>query len=162
MRMSSVDVNGVNNGNYGYVPANTGVLLKVLGPNSTPEGFYYAIGEDDASNYTVSNNIMTGITVNSSNVTEPGPIYVIQGGIFKKAATPFNLFPIHKAYAKLPNVPAGAKLRFVFAGDDETTGITTIDATKTGDDGYYNLNGQRVINPQHGVFIHRGRKVIIK
>ena len=162
VRMSSVDVNGVNNGNYGYVPANTGVLLKVLGPNSTPEGFYYAIGEDDASNYTVSNNIMTGITVNSSNVTEPGPIYVIQGGIFKKAATPFNLFPIHKAYAKLPNVPAGAKLRFVFSGDDETTGIRTVDATKTGDDGYYNLNGQRVINPQHGVFIHRGRKVIIK
>ena len=162
VRMSSVDVNGVNNGNYGYVPANTGVLLKVLGPNSTPEGFYYAIGEDDASNYTVSNNIMTGITVNSSNVTEPGPIYVIQGGIFKKATTTINPFPIHKAYAKLPNVPAGAKLRFVFAGDDETTGITTIDATKTGDDGYYNLNGQRVINPQHGVFIHRGRKVIIK
>ena len=164
VRMSSVDVNGVNNGNYGYVPANTGVLLKVLGPNSTPEGFYYAIGEDDAANYTVSNNIMTGITVNPRGVTgtATNPVYVIQGGIFKKVTSTLEVFPIHKAYAKLPNVPAGAKLRLVFAGDDETTGITTIDATKTGDDGYYNLNGQRVINPQHGVFIHRGRKVIVK
>ena len=164
VRMSSVDVNGVNNGNYGYVPANTGVLLKVLGPNSTPEGFYYAIGEDDAANYTVSNNIMTGITVNPRGVTgtATNPVYVIQGGIFKKVTSTLEVFPIHKAYAKLPNVPAGAKLRLVFAGDDETTGITTIDAAKTGDDGYYNLNGQRVINPQHGVFIHRGRKVIIK
>ena len=164
VRMSSVDVNGVNNGNYGYVPANTGVLLKVLGPNSTPEGFYYAIGEDDASNYTVSNNIMSGITVNPGSVTASAtdPVYVIQGGIFKKVTSTLEVFPIHKAYAKLPNVPAGAKLRLLFAGDDETTGITTVDAAKTGDDGYYNLNGQRVINPQHGVFIHRGRKVIIK
>ena len=162
VKMSSVDVNGGYGGSYGYVPANTGVLLKVLDKEATSNGFYYAIGEQDNQTYSISNNIMTGITVNPGNVTEPGPIYVIQSGIFKKAATPFNPFPIHKAYAKFPNVPAGAKLRLVFAGDDETTGITTVDATKTGDDGYYNLNGQRVINPQHGVFIHRGRKVIIK
>ena len=73
-----------------------------------------------------------------------------------------NPFPIHKAYAKIEGVPAGAKLTLVFAGDDGTTGIRMVDSTKTDDDSYYNLNGQRVINPQHGVFIRRGRKVIIK
>ena len=164
VKMSSVDVNGGYSGSYGYVPANTGVLLKVLDKEATSDGFYYAIGEQDNQTYTISNNIMTGITVNPRGVTGTAtdPVYVIQGGIFKKVTSTLEVFPIHKAYAKLPNVPAGAKLRLVFAGDDETTGITTVDAAKTGDDGYYNLNGQRVINPQHGVFIHRGRKVIIK
>ena len=90
VKMSSVDVNGGYGGSYGYVPANTGVLLKVLDKEATSNGFYYAIGEQDNQTYSISNNIMTGITVNPGNVTEPGPIYVIQSGIFKKAATPFR------------------------------------------------------------------------
>ena len=36
---------------------------------------------------------------------------------------------------------------------EETTGIegVTTDENKTDDDGYYNLNGQRVTNPQKGI-----------
>lgn len=164
VKMSSVDVNGGYSNSYDYVPANTGVLLKVLDKEATSNDFYYAIGEKDDRVYSVSNNIMTGVIVNSKSVSASAadPVYLIQGGIFRKAVSTINPFPIHKAYAKIAGVPAGAKLTLVFAGDDGTTGITTVDATKTGDDSYYNLNGQRVINPQHGIFIRRGRKVIIK
>ena len=164
VKMSSVDVNGGYSNSYDYVPANTGVLLKVLDKEATSNDFYYAIGEKDDQVYSVNNNIMTGVIVNSKSVlaSAADPVYLIQGGIFRKAVSTINPFPIHKAYAKIAGVPAGAKLTLVFAGDDNTTGITTVDATKTGDDSYYNLNGQRVINPQHGVFIRRGRKVIIK
>ena len=164
VKMSSVDVNGGYSNSYDYVPANTGVLLKVLDKEATSNDFYYAIGEKDDQVYSVSNNIMTGVIVNSKSVSAStaNPVYLIQGGIFRKAVSTINPFPIHKAYAKIAGVPAGAKLTLVFAGDDGTTGITTVDAIKTGDDSYYNLNGQRVINPQHGVFIRRGRKVIIK
>ena len=164
VKMSSVDVNGGYSNSYDYVPANTGVLLKVLDKEATSNDFYYAIGEKDDQVYSVSNNIMTGVIVNSKSVSAStaDPVYLIQGGIFKKAVSTINPFPIHKAYAKIEGVPAGAKLTLVFAGDDGTTGMTMVDATKTGDDSYYNLNGQRVINPQHGVFIRRGRKVIIK
>lgn len=164
VKMSSVDVNGGYTNSYDYVPANTGVLLKVLDKEATSNDFYYAIGEKDDQVYSVSNNIMTGVIVNSKSVSAStaNPVYLIQGGIFKKAVSTINSFPIHKAYAKIEGVPAGAKLTLVFTDDDKTTGITTVDATKTGDDSYYNLNGQRVINPQHGVFIRRGRKVIIK
>ncbi|OFO73857.1 cell surface protein [Prevotella sp. HMSC077E09] len=164
VKMSSVDVNGGYSSSYDYVPANTGVLLKVLDKEATSNDFYYAIGEKDDQVYSVNNNIMTGVIVNSKSVlaSAADPVYLIQGGIFRKAVSTINPFPIHKAYAKIAGVPAGAKLTLVFAGDDNTTGITTVDATKTGDDSYYNLNGQRVINPQHGVFIRRGRKVIIK
>lgn len=166
IRMSSVDVNGVGNHNYGYVPAYTGVLLKALDSETTPSDFYYAIGEDDAREYKITNNIMHGITVNPRNVSVAATdevIYVMQGGIFKKAMSNSISLPIHKAYAKIEGVPAGSKVEFSFSDDNTTNAIVTIDAEeKNADNAYYNLNGQRVTNPQRGVFIKGGRKVIIK
>ena len=166
IRMSSVDVNGVGNGNFGYVPAETGVLLKVLDQEKTPDDFYYAIGEDDAQDYKITNNIMYGITVNPRNVSVAAideVIYVMQKGIFKKAMASTVSLPVHKAYAKIEGVPAGSKVEFSFSDDNTTNAIVTIDAEeKNADNAYYNLNGQRVTNPQRGVFIKGGRKVIIK
>ena len=166
IRMSSVDVNGVGNGNFGYVPAYTGVLLKALDSETTPSDFYYAIGEDDARDYKITNNIMHGVTVNPRNVSVAAideVIYVMQGGIFKKAMASAVSIPVHKAYAKIEGMPAGSKVEFSFSDDNTTNAIVTIDAEeKNADNAYYNLNGQRVTNPQRGVFIKGGRKVIIK
>lgn len=166
IRMSSVDVNGVGNGNFGYVPAYTGVLLKALDSETTPSDFYYAIGEDDAQGYKITNNIMHGVTVNPRNVgglTIDEVIYVMQKGIFRKAMASAVSIPVHKAYAKIEGMPAGSKVEFSFSDDNTTNAIVTIDAEeKNADNAYYNLNGQRVTNPQRGVFIKGGRKVIIK
>ena len=166
IRMSSVDVNGVGNHNYGYVPAYTGVLLKALDNETTPSDFYYAIGEDDDKDYKITNNIMHGVTVNPRNAgaaTVDEVIYVMQGGIFKKAMASTVSLPVHKAYAKIEGMPAGSKVEFSFSDDNTTNAIVTIDAEeKNADNAYYNLNGQRVTNPQRGVFIKGGRKVIIK
>ena len=166
IRMSSVDMNGVGNGNFGYVPAETGVLLKVLDSETTPSDFYYAIGEDDDKDYKITNNIMHGVTVNPRNVgglTIDEVIYVMQKGIFKKAMASAVSIPVHKAYAKIEGMPAGSKVEFSFSDDNTTNAIVTIDAEeKNADNAYYNLNGQRVTNPQRGVFIKGGRKVIIK
>ena len=166
IRMSSVDVNGVGNHNYGYVPAYTGVLLKALDSETTPSDFYYAIGEDDDKNYTIANNIMHGVTVNPRNVgasTVDEVIYVMQKGIFKKAMASTVSLPVHKAYAQIEGMPAGYQVEFYFSDDTTTHAIVTIDAEeKNADNAYYNLNGQRVTNPQRGVFIKGGRKVIIK
>ena len=71
-------------------------------------------------------------------------------------------FPIHKAYAKIDGVPAGAKIIFSFWDDNTATGITAIETEKEADKVYYNLNGQRVEKPQRGVYIQGGRKIIIK
>jgi hypothetical protein len=48
--------------------------------------------------------------------------------------------------------------------DEEPTDIKSIDstATTTNSDVYYNLSGQRVQHPSKGIYIHNGRKVIIK
>ena len=166
VRMTSVDVNGGVANEYGYVPAYTGVLLKVLDGEKTPADFYYTIGEKDDHTYTISHNMMEGVTVNPHTVTTgTDPIYVmsVREGIFKKAKATINI-PVHKAYAKIQGVPAGAKVMFSF-DDSSTTGIDTIDAASSDngtDRAYYNLQGQRVEHPQHGVYIHNGKKVIIK
>ena len=166
VRMKSIDLNGGVSDSYAYIPANTGVLLKVFNKTGATSGkLYYTIGEKDNVTYTISNNIMTGVTVNSKPVSASGssPIYVLQGGIFRKATSTINDFPVHKAYMVLPS-GAPAKLSLSFGDDDETTdieSITTDEETKD-NDVYYNLNGQRVSNPQKGVYIHNGKKVIIK
>lgn len=165
VRMTSIDKNGGSSDSYGYIPANTGVLLKVLDKDQTSSDFYYTIGEKDTQTYTISNNILTGVTVNNTSVvaTASEPVYVMQKGVFRKATTTIANFPVHKAYAKFTTLPAGAKVSFVFEDDNTTTGINDVSVeSKVDDDAYYNLNGQRVSNPQGGVYIHQGRKVIIK
>ena len=166
IRMSSVDMNGVGNGNFGYVPAETGVLLKALDSKTTPSDFYYAIGEDDDKNYTIANNIMHGVTVNPRNVgasTVDEVIYVMQKGIFKKAMASTVSIPVHKAYAKIEGMPAGSKVEFSFSDDNTTNAIVTVDAEeKNADNAYYNLNGQRVNKPQQGIYIHKGKKIVIR
>ena len=173
IRMTSIDCNGGVSDSYGYVPANTGVLLKVIDNKSTTNAdFYYTIGEKDDVQYSIANNVMKGVTVNATKVVPFGPAryYVMQGGSFRRVTVPVNNFPVHKAYLKV-NKPAGAKLILQFddeeiaADEGETvTGIGGVTNDENGkeDDAYYNLNGQRVDNPQKGIYIHRGKKVIIK
>lgn len=165
VHMTSIDENGGVNGNYGYVPAGTGVLLKVLGQEAaTPSDFYYTIGEQDDRTFSIADNKMAGVTINSRSVaaSPTSPVYVMQGGVFLPAKTTIANFPAHKAYANLGTLPAGAKVMFTF--DDGT--ITAIDGVAADEavdrDAYYNLQGQRVERPQKGVYIHGGKKVIIK
>ena len=70
-----------------------------------------------------------------------------------------------------PLAAVGVRSLRMESGDEgETTAIETIsiDPTATAnpaeatDNTYYNLNGQRVIAPTKGIYIHNGRKVIIK
>ena len=172
IRMKSIDLNGGVQNSYGYIPARTGVLLKVIGKESTTNAnFYYTIGEKDDVQYSITDNVMVGVT--GKNITlmpsASKSRYVMQGGTFKRVHTVIPNFPVHKAYLNLKKA-AGAKLILQFddeevtVEDGETTGIegVTTDENKTDDDGYYNLNGQRVTNPQKGIYIHRGKKVIFK
>lgn len=166
IKMTSVDMNGGNTASYAYVPANTGVLLKVLDKVATDADFYYTIGEEDAQTYNVTNNIMTGVTINPVEVvaSATAPVYVMQGGVFRKVTSPIpsSKFPIHRAYVKLSSLPANAKVVFDF----EDSNITGIESITTSDDdnnnAYYNLNGQRINKPQQGVYIHKGKKIVIR
>ncbi len=172
-KVESIDMHeGVSgDGDESYVPADNGVLIEARQGRTLPADFYYAIGEKDNKTYTITNNMMTGVTVKKAvvNSTTADPLYAMSKseGLFKliKPGTSFN-FPVHKAYAKpQDNFSGAAKVQPVFDEEDNNnvTGIENIENTTTTDNNvYYNLQGQRVENPQHGVFIHNGKKVVLK
>lgn len=170
-KVESIDMHGGVSGDETYVPADNGVLIEARQGSSLPANFYYAIGEKDNKTYTITNNMMTGVTVKKAvvNSTTSDPLYAMSKseGLFKliKPGTSFN-FPVHKAYARPQDAFSGAaKVQPVFDEEDNNgvTGIENIENTTTTDNNvYYNLQGQRVENPQHGVFIHNGKKVVLK
>lgn len=72
-----------------------------------------------------------------------------------------------KAYLQLPTnileaVPANAPLRIV--AEDNTTGISEVmsEGTMATQSHVYNLQGQRIGQPQQGLYIMNGKKVVIK
>ena len=170
-KVESIDMHGGASGDESYVPADNGVLIEARQGRSLPSDFYYAIGEKDNTPYTITNNMMTGVTVKKTviNSTTADPLYAMSKseGLLKliKPGTSFN-FPVHKAYARPQDTFSGAaKVQPVFDEEDNNnvTGIENIENTTTTDKNvYYNLQGQRVENPQHGVFILNGKKVILK
>lgn len=170
-KVESIDMHGGVSGDESYVPADNGVLIEARQGRTLPADFYYAIGEKDNTTYTIDHNMMTGVTVKKAvvNSTTADPLYAMSKseGLLKliKPGTSFN-FPVHKAYARPQDAFSGAaKAQPVFDEEDNNnvTGIENIENTTTTDNNvYYNLQGQRVENPQHGVFIHNGKKVVLK
>ena len=51
---------------------------------------------------------------------------------------------------------------FGFEEDDETTGIHSVDGLPFTVDSFFDLSGRRVTNPKRGIYIHNGRKEILK
>ena len=84
-----------------------------------------------------------------------------QLGFYKYGGTYMNS---NKCYLDVSSV-ANAKsftLQFV---EGETTGISevrTLDKSNIRDGHYYDLQGRRVENPSHGLYIINGKKVYIK
>lgn len=163
---------GEDDGNY--IPANSGVLLKVMdeGVNAPPQSYYYCIGENSKWNNAPydGETVMNPVTVNDQQVDSDGSVYVMSGGQWRKVAANTNVtMPVHKAYMTLADVPAGAKVMLVFSDNEMvdvdggcTTGINKVNSGMVSKDGavYYNIQGQRVNQPQKGVFIKDDRKVI--
>ena len=169
--MKSINYGNTNVTDYDYVPAETGVLLESRSGATTPADFYYAIGEKDNVSYSLSNNIMEGVTVKDTKKqsSTSDPIFAMTtAGIFKplKIGTDRTI-PVHKAVAR-PKVTlsASAKVMFVFDDGENHNIVNAIETVENNNvvdnNAYYNLQGQRVENPQHGVFIHNGKKVILK
>lgn len=142
------------------VPANTGVLLQ------GEAGGSYNIPVV-ASGTEVTEN---AFLVNTDGTTFAGDNDYYYFGLLKNTLTfgtfdPLNVaIPASKAYLKVlkSSLGAGARLNISFA-DDETTGIADVRG-KMSDvrGGYYNLSGQRVDQPQKGLYIVNGKKVIVK
>ena len=102
------------------------------------------------------------LQVSDGNVTGDGTIYVlaVEGG--QAGFAPLSngkKLSEGKAYLKVDNA-SGAKINFVI---DDATDIRGIESTVDFSDGdWYNLQGVKVTSPQRGIYIHNGKKVVIK
>ena len=86
--------------------------------------------------------------------------YGLSGGNFVKMGN--GVVKANKSYLPVEvGTETPARLNIIFESQ-EATGIMNVSREGTTDNRYYNLNGQRVMNPTKGMYIVNGKKVIIK
>ena len=87
-----------------------------------------------------------------------GDYFIGEGKLWKsEGSTNIKAF---RAYIRQKT--AAARIVSFFIDGQETTGINTVNGEGFKVNGYYNLNGQRVDNPQKGLYIVNGKKVLVK
>lgn len=69
--------------------------------------------------------------------------------------------PAGKAYLEIPTAVQGAQLKVVI-NNGETNGINSFNANGNDEGAYFTVSGQKTMKPQRGLYIHNGKKIIIK
>ena len=115
-------------------------------------------------------NLLRGVT-SATDITATDGEYT--NFIFTKVDDEIGFYPAkagtipaYKAYLQIPtaSLPASALARLsVVFEDGETTSITPVRNNQKTSDEWYTLGGQRSTKPtERGIYIHEGKKVIIK
>lgn len=159
----------------GYVPAFLGVLLH--SPNAANATSYCEMTDaqdhhavtDPSGKYSAATYKMVGVVEETQVMSDANNnLYAFsksKGQFLKIKQAPGNTMPYFSAYLKLDSNNQAKSFSFRFDDDDpSTTGIENIEIAEDANNSapYYNLNGMRVNNPAKGVYIHNGKKVIIK
>lgn len=152
--------------NVQKVPANTGLVLKSTSGAAVSDVQVPVIESADAVGANLLVGTLAATTVEPSSDTN-GYNYLFGTkndvlGFYKLITNTFEM-PANKAYLHT-ETPAsnGAKGVIMDFGNGETTAISNIDADADNNAIYYNLNGQRVVNPGKGLYILNGKKVMVK
>ena len=140
------------------VPAHTGLILKCEADNT----YTLPILASDEAKFDAVDNQLIGC-VDALWSTGRNQDYFLYNGEFVKSKNDGWVLP-GKSYLYIEggrNNVSASPLRF-YVGNTSTAidGITNNPVVK--DDAYYNLQGVKVQRPQHGVFIHNGKKVVLK
>lgn len=158
----------------GYVPAFLGVLLHSR--NAATANSYCEMTEeqdhhevtDPSGKYSAATYKMVGVVEDTQVMSDASNnLYAFsksKGQFLKIKQAPGNKMPYFSAYLKLNSSNQAPGFSFRFDDDSSATGIENIETAEETNDGapYYNLNGMRVNKPTKGVYIHNGKKVIIK
>lgn len=132
------------------ITGGTGIII-----NGTP-GATYAIKVADQGTAYSGTNLLTGTL---------SPTYVEEGQYFLKSGqfvySSAGILPANKAYLKKENAPeAAANFGFVI---EDATGISEVRNNITlDDDKWYDLSGRAVTPTSKGIYIHNGKKYVIK
>ena len=133
------------------IPAGTGIILKGSGDVTIPLT-------------TEATDDITGNDLKVSDGTVPGgsSIYVLADGKYGVGFYRLDnseTVPAGKAYLEVTG--ASSTRGFIGFGDDDTTVISNVKSVVE-DNVYYDLLGRRVDQPSKGLYIHNGKKVVIK
>lgn len=131
------------------VPAGTGLIL--MGTSGQTYDIPYSWSMPDAIQ-----NMLVGVT-SDTLIGASGLDYILKSGRFVKATT--GTIKAGKAYLRLET----AQTRDAILIDAELTGVSEV-IGHSGEDieRYYNISGQRIFQPKKGLYILKGKKVIIK
>ena len=163
------------------IPANTGVLLATYMPGATSAqeiDFTTATNPWKIISFNQTNHLVPHLTKSTVYSTSDNGYNYIFGyrtlnttpsgmvtlGFFKPTGSdlPANSAYLYSRY----NVTADAQgFAIFFDDDDTTTAIDAVESAATADDNapYYSLQGVRYAGkPAAGIYIHNGKKVIIK
>ena len=142
------------------VPANSVIAKGTPVLVGAEAGFYnFAASADEAT--TVADNDLEAATADTKG--DGATIYALveQDGkaVFAplKEGVPVSL---GHAYLKLPAASATRFYSIQFGG--ETTGINEVNAAAKADGAYYTLQGVKTSKAAKGIYIHNGKKVVIK
>jgi hypothetical protein len=95
------------------------------------------------------------IDANSKN------IYVLVDGVFLRSTS--GTLAAHNCYLELESGSVAAQARSFRLVDGSTDGIDQVNSLTATDGVWYSLGGIRVSKPvSKGIYLHNGRKVIVK
>ena len=128
----------------------TGIII-----NGTP-GTTYTINVADNGTAYSGTNLLTGTL---------SPTYVEEGQYFLKSGrfvySSAGTLPANKAYLKKENAPEAAA-NFDFVVEDVTGISEVLNNISLDDDKWYDLSGRAVSPTSKGIYIHNGKKYVIK
>lgn len=149
---TSISLNKVEAGTV--IPANTGILV-----NAAQGDYNFAVTSKDGDELPPNNLVAATKAVTSDDAKYKyfALTKLSDGKVgFAKVAKGV-VIPAGKAYLMVEN---GSPAKF-FGLDGEATGINSVKTAKA-DGAYYTLEGVKTTKPVKGLYIHNGKKIIVK
>lgn len=134
------------------IPANTGILVKAAKGD-------YNFAVTSKADKELENNSLVAATeaIKSDGTTFFALTKLSDGKVGFALVANGVVIPAGKAYLK---VLAGSPAKF-FGLDGEATGINSVKTAKA-DGAYYTLEGVKTTKPVKGIYIHNGKKIVVK
>lgn len=133
------------------IPANTGILVKAA------QGDYNFVVTGEAGKDLTNNDLKAATADKASDGSTYFALTKIGDKVGFALVEKDVVIPAGKAYLEVPAVTA-AKF---FGLDGEATGINSVKTAKA-DGAYYTLEGVKTTKPVKGLYIHNGKKIVVK
>lgn len=147
---TAIELNEVKAGTV--IPAGTGILVKADQGNHN-----FVVTSKEGTELT-NNNLVAA----TADVTSDGAKFFALTKIGDKVGFALVengvVIPAGKAYLEVTKGTAAAKF---FGLDGEATGINSVKTAKA-DGAYYTLEGVKTTKPVKGLYIHNGKKIVVK